>query len=69
MDLSTDKRLEAINLVKLHTSLPYTLSLHNCKSIENLTVYLKRAHSWVFDILELDEINQIFIDTKRTLLD
>tara|TARA_B100001094_G_scaffold324655_1_gene377600 strand:+ start:746 stop:955 length:210 start_codon:yes stop_codon:yes gene_type:complete len=69
MDLTTDKRLEAIKLVKLHTSLPYSLSLHNCKSIENLTVYLKRAHSWVFDILELDEINQIFIDTTRNLID
>ena len=59
----------ARELIKTHTALPYSLSLHQFKSYENICKYLKTKHNWVFNYFKMDEVVKIIRQTKLDIID
>ena len=52
-------KFEAIDMIKYHTELPYTLGLHNMKGLENTFQYLWDKHSVIFDVLSIGQVRGI----------
>ena len=63
------RKFEAIALIKKHASLPYALSLHNFKGLDNNINYLMRSESWVFRVLHMRQVEKTIRDTEAYMLD
>jgi hypothetical protein len=59
------RKLEAIKLIRHHTGLPYALSMHNHKGINNNINFLKRDYSWIFTTLHMKQIKEIIRKTEQ----
>lgn len=59
----------ARELIKTHTALPYSLSLHQFKSDDNICKYLKTEHDWVFNYLKMNNVVEIIHQTKSNIID
>ena len=55
------RKLEAIKLIKHHAALPYALSMHNYKGIDNNINFLKITYSWIFKILHIKQCYKMVI--------
>ena len=52
-------KFEAINIIKYHTELPYTIGLHNHKGVENTLQYLWDHHNSIFKVLSVNQVRDI----------
>ena len=62
-------KFEAISLIKMHAELPFKLSLHNYKGVDNNITYLMKHEKWVFGVLCMRQVKKTIEDTERYLLD
>ena len=68
-DYLLHKKLEAIKTIVKHASLPYALSMHDCKGLKNNITFLKLKENWVFKLLYYKQIEKIIKDTESYLID
>ena len=57
-------KFRAIAEVRRHTALPYALSLHQFKGLDNTLAYLQRREPWVFRLLPFQQVKNIILETQ-----
>jgi hypothetical protein len=55
---------KAIKVIKQQTALPYMLSLHQYKGIENNITFLKRNYPWIFTKMSINRVKTIIRTTE-----
>ena len=62
-------KLEAIEAVRKHATLPYVLAMHNFKGLDNIMNYLFQKQCWIFRYLHVGQVSKIIVDTESYMQD
>lgn len=62
-------KFEAIEEVRNHAALPYVLSMHNFKGLDNNMNYFFQKQSWIFRYLHVGQVKKIIVETENYMRD